>query len=206
MKLYLSSLGIPNPQAYLSLFAKKRNPQVALVTNAWGTYPAERAKPYIDAVKDQFKAMGITIESLDLLEYGNKHDELQTKLSGLDGMWVTGGNSYYLNWAIHQSSLHKIIHGLCDKGFVYGGESAGAIVAGPTLNHFQEADDPNEAPEVILDGMRLTDVVIVPHADNPKYGDIMRNIESKLRSDGNKVTPLGDSQVLVIDGNREEIR
>lgn len=205
MKLYLSSLGIPNPQAYLSLFAEKQSPKVALVTNAWGAYPAEKAKPYINGIKAQFKTMGITLEPLDLLEYTDKQDKLETRLSSFDGMWVTGGNVYYLNWAIHQSGLHKSIHKLCSNGFVYGGESAGAIVAGPTLDHFQTLDDPNEAPEVILEGMKLTDVVIVPHKDSPKYGEKLEQVRLQLEKDGYKTQALTDAQVLVVDKDKESI-
>lgn len=199
MKLYLSSLSIPEPKAYLELYGKRQNIHVAIVTNAWGVYPHEKSKPYIDNIVNLFMKIGVHAEHLDLLEYQGEQNKLAERLSGFDGMWVTGGNSYYLNWAIHKAGLQNIIHKLCDDGFIYGGESAGAIVAGPTLNYFQAADDPNEAPSVILEGMKLTDTVIVPHVSNPKYSDVMQNIMSQLQQSGYSTVSLIDGQALVID-------
>lgn len=199
MKLYLSSVSIPAPQEYLALFAGKDNPKIAIISNAWGAYPAEKAKPFIDAVKTKFKNMGMIADPLDLLDYRGKQEELRAKLLDYDGIWVTGGNSYYLNWAIRQSGLHDIIRDLCQQGLVYGGESAGAIVAGPTLEHFQELDDFSKAPEIILRGMRLIDTVIIPHAGNPKYGEKLRRARLQLERDGYKTRALADEQAMVID-------
>lgn len=205
MKLYLSSLSIPDPDAYLGLFNNRQNIRVAVITNAWGVYPVGINQSYIDEIKNIFKKIGAHAENLDLLEYQDKQDGLVARLTSYDGVWVTGGNSYYLNWAIHRSGLQKIICKLCDEGYIYGGESAGAIVAGPTLNYFQTADDPNDAPDTILEGMGLTDIAVVPHFNNPKYSDIMQNILLQLQQSGYNAVTLNDDQALVIDGARKTI-
>jgi dipeptidase E len=201
MKLYLSSLAIQNPRAYKALFGGVRNPKVAIVANAWGVSSPEESEPYIDMIKDQYKRMGITATQIDLLGYQNQHDELRADLSTYNGVWVTGGNTYYLNWVIHQCGFQNLIRDLCKSGFVYGGESAGAIVAGPTLRHFQAVDKPSEAPEIILEGMGLTNTVIVPHANSPEDGAAMKRIAAQLRQDGYEVALLADGQELIIDTN-----
>ena len=88
---------------------------------------------------------------------------------------------------------------------MYGGGSAGSIVAGPTLKHFEAADDPNEAPEVILEGLGFTESVVVPHMDNVKFKDLIHSIHDQLKADGFKTVPLTDAQALVINGNDEQV-
>lgn len=203
MKLFLSSLSIPNVDAYRSLFDDIASPRIAMICNAWGVYSPEKSAPYIQATKELFAKMHMTVDVIDLLEYSQKQSMLDSLLSKYDGIWVTGGNGYYLNWAIHQSGLYNIINKHCDRGLVYGGESAGAIVAGPSLDHFQAIDDPNEAPKVILSGMGLTNVVIVPHYDNQKYGNKITKIYQEVRAAGSNAVHLNDNQALVI---RDELQ
>ncbi|MEP7204893.1 MAG: Type 1 glutamine amidotransferase-like domain-containing protein [Candidatus Saccharibacteria bacterium] len=200
MKLFLSSLSIPHPKAYKALFEDKKNVRVALICNAWGSYETDKSKPFINAIIGIFMKMDIQIEILDLLDYIDRQEKLDELLSGFDGVWITGGNTYYLNWTIHQAGLDAIILKHCRNGLVYGGESAGAIVAGPTLKHFETLDNPEDAPMVLLDGMKLTDTVVVPHFDNPKYGKKTKYIVAQLRAEGFKVLPLNDNQALVVDG------
>lgn len=197
MKLFLSSVAIPDKVAYANLFDSIEKPRIGIVANAWGVYDSERSKPYIDAIESLFKEMNMFAERIDLLDFAGKKDELDKRLSQFDGIWITGGNSYYLNWCVHQSGFHEIIEKHCKRGLVYGGESAGAILAGPTLNNFQAMDNPADAPEVILDGLNLTNIVVVPHADNKKYVDKLTQIKDALVQDGFETVALNDSEALV---------
>lgn len=199
-KLFLSSFGIPNQDEFIKLFGSKNAPRIAVVTNAWDPYDQARSQPYIDAIEKQFIEMNLSIERLDLLNYVKKSEELDQHLQLFDGVWLTGGNAFYLNWCVHQSGFDKIIAHHCTKGLVYGGESAGAVIAGPTLQYFQSVDNPDGAPEMIVEGLGLTDTVVVPHIDTKKYGDKLAIVNANLEEDGYKTMPLTDSQALVVDG------
>jgi len=203
MKLFLSSLSIQNVGAYRSLFGGIKQPHIAMIYNAGGADSATTSAPYIRANRDMFAEMGMTVDVIDLLDYTDMHDNLDDTLSKYDGLWVTGGNTYYLNWAIHQSGLQNIIRKHCERGLVYGGESAGAIVAGPNIDHFQAIDEPSEAPTVILEGMSLTEIVVIPHFDSQKYSDGIKRIDQALRETDATVVRLNDDQALVIDGQHK---
>lgn len=205
MKLFLSSLSIPNTDVYRSLFGDIQQPRIAMICNAWGVYSPEKSEPYIRANMDLFTELDMSVEVIDLLEYANKQSDLDSTLSKYDGIWVTGGNTYYLNWAIHQSGLQNIIRKHCERGLVYGGESAGAIIAGPNIDHFQAIDEPDEAPMVILEGMSLTETVVIPHFDSQKYSDGIKRIDQALRETDATVVRLNDDQALVIDGERQTL-
>ena len=117
-------------------------------------------------------------------------------------LWFGGGNTYYLRWLLRDTGVENIIKDLVENGMVYGGGSAGAIIAGPTLHYFEAADDPKVSPGVIYEGLGLTSKVVVPHIDNKKYAAIIRGIDGKLKADGYETVPLTDTQALVMDSDR----
>jgi hypothetical protein len=41
--------------------------------------------------------------------------------------------------------------------------------------------------------------------DNAKFAAIIHGINDKLKADGYKTVPLGDTQVLVINGNEQKV-
>ena len=78
-------------------------------------------------------------------------------------MWLTGGNTFQLNWAIRQSGFNTIIHDLVNDALVYGGESAGVVVAGKTLHGVENLDDPRDAAVAIWDELGLVSFSLILH-------------------------------------------
>jgi peptidase E len=204
MKLFLASLAISDSQAIeLAKLVGKRPQDIKLghIENAVDTY-AEKDRAWFYNNRRAIESHGFDVERIDLRRYKGKAGELKAVLSGKDVIWCGGGNTYYLRWILRDAGADAIISDLAKRGVVYGGGSA--IVAGPTLKHFETADDPHEAPEAIYEGMSLTDKVIVPHMDNAKFAAIIHGINQALLDDGFKTAPLGDAQALVMDGDIEK--
>jgi dipeptidase E len=196
MKLYLSSLSIPNEDAFLSLFGPGKN-SVGLIANAWGPYPLEKRQPFIDGLTDKLKHMGFKVKPINLLDYTNRQDDLQKALRALQGVCVTGGNTFFLNWAVHQAGLQNIMHGLGRNGFVYYGESAGAVVAGTTLHGVEQLDSLSDAPHIIWEGMKLVDYGIVPHWNNPKYKTALQACKKEMSAYTTTKT-ITDTEFVII--------
>lgn len=147
---------------------------------------------------------GFQVDFVDLNEY--RHGVgLRQRLAGCDAIWIGGGNTFYLRWILRETEADEMIKDLVGRGKVYGGGSAGAVVAGPTLMHFEVADSPDEAPEVIRRGLELTDVVVVPHWAREDYGPIMKSVERSLKQDGYRTVHVTDDQAVVIDGTSFKI-
>lgn len=102
---------------------------------------------------------------LNVFDYSitNKNQqEIQAALEGIGAICVAGGNTYYLLDQIRKTGFDKIITGLVKKGLPYIGSSAGALVAGPTIQ--TSLDDPKIAPELSdYTGLNLCTVSIRPH-------------------------------------------
>ena len=86
-------------------------------------------------------------------------------------IWTLGGNSSLLRRAMRQSGLDLLLTAWRDDaGIVYGGYSAGAVVATPTLRGIHLVDPPaalaeGYPPEIIWDGLALVPYSIAPHYD-----------------------------------------
>lgn len=179
MKLYLSSLGVPDTKAYVSLFNKHQARQVALITTAWNVAPQTKSAPFIAATTKMITNLGFTTVSLDLARL--KSDQLEAQLKGASGIWVTGGNTFYLNYWMRESGFDKLLPELLRQGVVYGGESAGAVVAGKTLHGIELLDNPAEAPDVLWPGLSLVDYSIIPHWGEQKYADRIEQAYEEMR-------------------------
>lgn len=207
MKLFLSSLAISDPQSVelAKLVGKEpKDIKLALIENAADTY-AEDERDWVDQNRVAIQSHDFDVEIVDIRRYKSKPKQLKEKLASKDVVWFGGGNTYYLRWLLKETGVDKLLTELVEHGVVYGGGSAGAIIVGPTLKHFETADSPDDAPEVLFDGLGFTDTVVVPHMDNAKFASIIHAINDKLKADGYKTEPIGDRQALIIDGDEQRV-
>jgi len=163
MKLYLSSIGIPDPQKFRALFGGS-TPKIAVIANAWDVAPAD-GEPHIRSLVDVLHRMGFTHQVMDLKDFHTSPHDLKKALELFGGVWVMGGNTFYLRWCMQKAGFDEAIKPLLDAGLVYGGESAGAVVAGTSLRGIELLDNPHDAPQIIWQGLGLVDLGIIPHWD-----------------------------------------
>lgn len=209
VKLFLSSMAISSlhAKAFMNLVGKSRPEEIkiALIENAADIYPDEQ-KAWMYDNRDAIAAHGFQVDVVDLEAYRQGRETgLAKRLANSDVIWLGGGNTYYLRWILRETRTDAIITDLVQHGTVYDGGSAGAIVAGPTLKYFETADDPHEAPEHLVDGLGLTDTVVVPHWSNGKFGEVMEDIQTSLEQDNFKTCCITDDQALIIDGNSQRV-
>lgn len=87
-------------------------------------------------------------------------------LRGVDGVYVAGGNTFALLAALRSSGTDVVLRDRVQGGLPYIGLSAGAVLAGPSVEPITPMDDPTEAPPLRdLRGLGLVDAVPIPHAD-----------------------------------------
>ncbi len=200
MKLYLSSNRVPNTEALLSL-VDNTSSSVAIIPNAWDVYPTERKAASLDETKKVFLDMGFKINTIDLRKIqGGKLLEVLAKNNLI---WITGGNTFYLNELVRESGLDKILTDI-KNDIIYGGESAGAIMAGKTLHGIEYLDDPKKASGINWDGLGLVDFSIVPHWGSEKYSEGLSRCKQEM-SKFSAIKTISDSQSLVINDDKVQI-
>ena len=198
MRLYLASYRLPSPPELIRLIGKDPSlVRLALIPNARDYKDAEEYRLGMAEVTTYITQLGLAAEVVDLRNYSGG-PSLQEKLSGYDGLWFLGGNTFLLRYQIERSGLAGILPALLQDS-VYIGESAGAIVAGKSLKGVEACDDASVAPEIIWDGLNIIDKMIIPHADSPDFASGVQRLMD-MYPEGDRIV-LNDNQVYIVDGD-----
>ena len=199
MKLYLSSIGIPTPEELAALLGKSFDKTtVALIPNAKDYYSKRAWDFTINSRIEYMKSLGFNIETVDLKNY-TEGSTLKDKLSNYDLIWAMGGNTFMLRYEMQRSHFDEIIRDLLDQGIVYGGDSAGALVAGLSINGIEAADEPGFAEEVINNGTGIVPFSILPHTDNSEFLEVVPTFK-ELHQD-EEIIELSDSQAVIFEND-----
>ncbi|MBX4197009.1 Type 1 glutamine amidotransferase-like domain-containing protein [Candidatus Saccharibacteria bacterium] len=210
MRLFLSSYRAGNyPEKLVKLFGK--GTKVAVITNAKDyKSPAERQESAGDLL-DFLSELGLKPIELDLRSYFDNKDKLNKELSNYAAVWLAGGNAFLLRRALAYSGADKLLYDLVRKNeLVYAGESAGAILATPSLTGAsgEGEDDPKLVPdgyqpEIIWNGLDFISYHLVPHYQSEWSGadDMLKTLMAKNLP----YKTLTDNQVLLINGAQEEL-
>lgn len=212
MRLFLSSYRAGNyPGKLVELFGK--NTRVAVITNAKDYKPPKEREIKVKEVLDFFLDLGLKPDELELKKYFTSQVNWNSEMDSYQSVWLAGGNVFLLRRALKQSGIDKFLYDSVRKNeIIYGGESAGAMVAGPTLRYSEmegDEDNPNFVTEeyekeILWDGLHFIDYVPVPHHRAPDYG---LEIDSYIhRLDGASIPhkEITDNQAIVINGFKEE--
>jgi dipeptidase E len=206
MRLYLSSYRVGDRAgSLLALLGSGK--KVAIIANALDNISPTARAIFRDEVYDphvELRSLGLETEELDLRRYFGDPGALRTRLGGFDLVWVTGGNAFVLRRAMKQSGFDDVITHMLDRDeIVYGGFSAGAVVAAPTLRGIDLIDDIAEVPagydpEPVWEGLGLIDYAIVPHfrSPHPESAAAERAVRHMM-SRGMRYRALRDGEVIV---------
>ncbi len=205
MKLYLSSIGIKSPQDFYDLVGKNLNIKTALITNAFDYKNSEDRKIKYDLVMQELTKVGLVLHDINLRDYNDEPERLKSDLINFDVIWICGGNVFLLRQYLKHSGLDKVLKEILDTGVVYGGDSAGAVVVGPSLEGFDRADHTDQLQDVIFEGLRLVDFVVVPHNGNPKFQPLLEEIIRDLSQKKQSYEIINDNQAVVVDQNKSKI-
>jgi dipeptidase E len=208
MRLYLSSYKIGNHPEQLVRLVGSHKRRVAIITNATDCYSEAETKEWFQHEAQKFHELGFVSERLDLRDYFV--DNITSDFLKQFGLiWVCGGNTFILIRAIMQSGFDQAITPLLgDDAVVYGGYSAGACVATPTLRGLELCDDPNVIPEgydkeIIWDGLDMVPFSIAPHykSDHPETA-MIDDVVIYYKNHRLPFETLLDGEAIIVNGDK----
>ena len=200
MKLFLSSQGIPRPDLLKKLLPESGSaPKVAIINNAQDTYPEIIAKEREETLTIKFQSLEFQTLNIDLRKYEGKSDELMNELKTCQLIWCAGGNAFWLRYVMKTSGFDRVITLLLAEGVVYGGWSAGVVVAGPSLRPIELMDDANVAPEIVWEGLGLVDFFVWPHWDTKKYMPLQAEATMRMKDLSYESIMLRDGEALIVE-------
>lgn len=209
MRLYLSSYRL-GASAFRLRKLLNGGQRAAVIQNALDFIPAAARRAYganIYDPKEELADWGIEANELDLRDYFGQPHALKEALAGFDLVWAVGGNAFLLRRAMRQSGFDRIIGELLrEDAIVYGGFSAGAVVATPSLRGIDIMDNPQQlAPDydeaILWDGLGLVDFSIVPHYRSAHdEAEAAEKTVNFLEEAGTPFQPLRDGEVIIVEG------
>ncbi|MBY4131521.1 Type 1 glutamine amidotransferase-like domain-containing protein [Rhodococcus fascians] len=211
MKLFLSSYRFGgHSDAFVQLTGPPGD--LAVIANASDAWPAAARDSSLLSEFGPLRALGYRPKEIDLREYVGRPDAFERALDGFGAVWVRGGNTFVLRAQLARSGADDILtRRVRGDSIVYGGYSAGACVAAPSLIGVEDADDPGEVRpatgiDTVWDGLELVDFSIVPHLDSVlDENDSGWATLRRLRRDGVRSHGLTDEQAIVVDDSGTRI-
>lgn len=192
MKLYLTSYRVPRPDKLFGLIGKDPSEtKGVIITNAKERRTAEEKALKFQALQKDLSLIGLKdTVGLDLREG-------IPDLNTFDYVFAAGGNTFALRQAMIETGFDERLKMYLDEGGVYVGESAGAIVIGPSLRGFESMD--NYFDGAPFEGAGIIDTVIVPHNDSPDPAYNNRSPEIQHANPTKTILPLGDKEDYIIN-------
>ena len=146
---------------------------------------------------------GMKVEELDISTASI--EQAKAVLVKNDIIYVAGGNTFFLLQELRRSGADRLIIEEVNKGKLYIGESAGAIVACPDIGYSSIMDDPQQAPELTdYRGLGIVDFYVVPHYQSREFKAAAEEIIQKNREQ-KKLAVINDHQAVWVRGNTSEI-
>jgi dipeptidase E len=214
MRLFLASYRTGDAHARLLRMAGP-GARVGVISNAVDYLPGAEREAYARRVFDpisEFRNQGLDAYDLDLRGYFRRPEALLAELLRTQMVWAVGGNAFLLRRAMRQSGFDAIAPGLVwAEQLIYGGWSAGACVAAPSLQGLELMDDPTVLaegyqPDPIWEGLGLIDAAIVPHfRSDHAEAEAAERTASWMAANRIPHRTLRDGDVLIQDGETLEL-
>ncbi len=203
MRLYLSSFRLGDHPEQLVRLAGAGG-RAAVIANAMDGATEAVRRQSVELELRELAGLGFTAGEVDLRGYFGDPAGLRAVLAGHDLLWVRGGNTFMLRYALHRSGDEVLPGLLAGDALAYGGYSAGACVLAPSLRGLEAVDDAGEVTSTyqtapVWDGLGVLDYAIVPHcqSEHPESAGCDA-VAARYRAEGVEHRALRDGQALVI--------
>lgn len=192
------------------------NRKTLVVANARDYYDEPQRRAKVAEKLELFRREGFQAKELDLREYFSKDPaELASFVADYNPglIFCIGGDVFLLATALAISGLDGVIRRRLEEDvMVYGGNSAGAMVAGRDIETYERDDlkieevDAYYGMEAVTSGLGLIDQYIIPHADQPDKAKITKFYERQFAKTGDDVILLGEEDAYIINGRHHILR
>ncbi|WKE56325.1 Type 1 glutamine amidotransferase-like domain-containing protein [Corynebacterium tuberculostearicum] len=162
-----------------------------------------RKAPFAQA---ELKAIGEAAETLVPLTLSQSNSsDLQNEIASANCIYVASGDVFRLLDVLKKTGADRALTEAVKQGKFYAGSSAGAVVAGPSIEPASIMDDSKTAPQLTeYTGLNFTPYVIVPHAQGTTGPYSIEVISKTVETYGREwnLLLLRDGQALFIDDEK----
>ena len=199
-KLFLCS-SFKDVEALLSPFAGDlQGKSVTFIPTA---SRVEKVIFYVEAGRKALRNLGVTLDELDLSDASQ--EEIEEKLAQNDAVYISGGNTFFLMQEMNRTGAGTLIAQQIEKGKLYIGESAGAMVAAAQIEYAKAMDSPKKAPELdSFKGLGLVDFYPVPHYGSFPFKKAAEKIMETYQQSV-QLHPITNHEAILVQGDQVSI-
>jgi len=197
-KLFLASSGL----AYITEFVSK-NPTDTKMLFIPTAGNLDEDVWWIDKDRDVLSKMSFQITELDI-ENSNQ-EEMKRLLRFADIVYVAGGNTFHLLKVLRDSGFDVLLSDYVNRGGLYAGASAGALVAGADISPVSSIDEPEKVSGLMsTKGLGFIDIVPIPHYDMQSRTSSIDKIKEEHGAEYELVL-MTDDQAIVVEGDNWKV-
>ena len=156
---------------------------------------------YVGSARTVFKKLGAELTEIEI-STANASDITQV-FDTADIIYFTGGNSFFLIDQLRKTGTDTLLKQQLEKGKLFIGESAGAIVCAPELSYIEKMDPiPEDYSQSDYAGLGLINFYVLPHYLTAPFKKVTADI---MQSFSNiELCAINNAQALSVkDGVRK---
>ena len=156
---------------------------------------------YVGSARTLFKKLGAELIEIEI-STANASD-ITLVFDAADIIYFTGGNSFFLIDQLRKTGTDTLLKQQLEKGKLFIGESAGAIVCAPELSYIEKMDPiPEDYSQSDYAGLGLINFYVLPHYLTAPFKKVTADI---MQSFSNiELCAINNAQALSVkDGVRK---
>lgn len=158
---------------------------------------------FVKLEKWKLKQLGLIVDELEIST--SNYETAVNKLKKNDFIYITGGNTFFLLQEIRRIGVDEVLVQEINKGKLYIGESAGAIIVAPDISYSIEMDNPEKAPDLSnYTGLGLVNFNVVPHYKNWEMGKSAERIINMYTTRLDLIV-INDNQAVFVNDDEVKI-
>ena len=164
----------------------------------------EEYTQYVEDGKNALVLLGLVVRELEITQCEKK--EIVKVLNDCDCIYITGGNTFFLMQELRRTGTDKLIVEQVEKGKLYIGESAGAMIFAPNIEYAKRMDNNLLLTPDFEDfsGLGVVDFYPVVHFNSFPFEEATRKI---IQEDGYlPLKPITNEQAIVVLGDNISIQ
>ena len=163
----------------------------------------EKVDFFVAAARKALEKMGLIIDVLEISSASE--EEIKSKLRENDYIYVSGGNTFYLLQELQRTGADKLIIEEVNKGKLYIGESAGAIIASNNIEYAKGMDSVKKAPNLQdYNALGLVEFYPLPHFNSFPFKKAVQKIIDTYSSELDFAI-IGNHDAITVQKNKMEI-
>lgn len=159
----------------------------------------EEYTQYVDDGKAALDSLGFVVKELEITQCDTK--EIAQVLNDCEYIYMSGGNTFFLMQELRRTGTDKLIIEQIEKGKLYIGESAGAMIASPNIEYAKKMDNPLSLTPDFNDfrGLGVVGFYTVPHFNSFPFEEETQQILHEYSH--LPLKPISNQQAIVVAGD-----